>query len=154
MGLGGLLGPDSIWRCHLTSIGNLVMEIRRSYGRLISTMGFPILVRWHLYIESGPWACVHWESSYHYTSPCLNVRVSGCEHDRLTLEVEGHLSISAAKSHSKFPDDYNSNAISRSFVTSRELVVLTSLFHQQHDMTVHLTQAEKFRKYPHPKKRF
>ena len=30
------------------------MEIRRSYDRLISTMGFPILVRWHLYIESGP----------------------------------------------------------------------------------------------------
>ena len=31
------------------------MEIRRYYDRLISTMGFPILVRWHLYIESGPW---------------------------------------------------------------------------------------------------
>ena len=30
------------------------MEIRRSWDRLISTMGFPILVRWHLYIESGP----------------------------------------------------------------------------------------------------
>ena len=30
------------------------MEIRRSYDRLISTMGFPILVRWHCYIESGP----------------------------------------------------------------------------------------------------
>ena len=30
------------------------MEIRRSYNRLISTMGFPILVRWHLYIESRP----------------------------------------------------------------------------------------------------
>ena len=30
------------------------MEVRRSYDRLISTMGFPILVRWHLYIESGP----------------------------------------------------------------------------------------------------
>ena len=30
------------------------MEIRRSYDRLISTMGFPILVRRHLYIESAP----------------------------------------------------------------------------------------------------
>ena len=30
------------------------MEIRRSYNRLISAMGFPFLVRWHLYIESGP----------------------------------------------------------------------------------------------------
>ena len=27
---------------------------RRSYDRLISTMGFPILVRRHLFIESGP----------------------------------------------------------------------------------------------------
>ena len=49
------LGPDSIWRWHLTSIGNSIVEIRRSYDRLISTMGFPILVRSHLYIESGPW---------------------------------------------------------------------------------------------------
>ena len=30
------------------------MEIRRSYDRLISTMGFPIPVRCHLNIESGP----------------------------------------------------------------------------------------------------
>ena len=46
-------GGDSIKRCHLTSIGNPTVEIRRSYDRLISTMGFPILVRWHFYIESG-----------------------------------------------------------------------------------------------------
>ena len=44
------LGPDSIWRLCLTSIGNPIVEIRRSYDRLISTMGFPILVR-YLYIE-------------------------------------------------------------------------------------------------------
>ena len=31
------------------------MEVRRSNDRLISTMGFPIPVRLHLYIESGPW---------------------------------------------------------------------------------------------------
>ena len=30
------------------------METRRSYDHLISTMGFPVLVRQHLYIESGP----------------------------------------------------------------------------------------------------
>ena len=47
-------GPDSIKRCHLTSIGNPIVEIRRSYDRLISTMGFPIPVRRHLYIESRP----------------------------------------------------------------------------------------------------
>ena len=48
------LGPDSIQRCHLTSIGNPILEIRRSYDRLISTMGFLILVRRHLNIESAP----------------------------------------------------------------------------------------------------
>ena len=51
------LGPDSIWRCHLTSIGNPIVEIRRSYDRLISTTVFPIPVRCNLYIASGPW-CV------------------------------------------------------------------------------------------------
>ena len=51
------MGADSIKRCHLTSTGNLIVEIRRSYGRLISTMRFPLLVRWHLYIESGPRVC-------------------------------------------------------------------------------------------------
>ena len=30
------------------------MEIRQSDDRLISTMGFPMLVRWHLYIEPTP----------------------------------------------------------------------------------------------------
>ena len=29
-----------IWKCHLTSIGNPIMEIRWSQDRLISTMGF------------------------------------------------------------------------------------------------------------------
>ena len=47
-------GPDSILRCHLTSIGNPIVEMRRSSDRLISTMGSPILVRCHLYIESWP----------------------------------------------------------------------------------------------------
>ena len=32
-------GPDSIQRCHLTSIGNHIVEIRLSLDRLISTMG-------------------------------------------------------------------------------------------------------------------
>ena len=50
-----MLRPDSILICLLTSIGNPIVEIRRFYDRLISTMGFPILVRLHLYIDSGPW---------------------------------------------------------------------------------------------------
>ena len=55
-----------------------IVEIRRSWDRLISTMGFPILVRWHLYIEQAPvypwerYICVAcpecfgtvWEGSY------------------------------------------------------------------------------------------
>ena len=47
--------PDSIQRWYLTSISNPIVEIRWSYDHLISTMGFPMLVRRHLYIESGPW---------------------------------------------------------------------------------------------------
>ena len=44
------------------------MEIRRSYDRLISTVGFPILVRWYLYIGSGPWrysTSVHMVERHH-----------------------------------------------------------------------------------------
>ena len=43
----------SVQRWHLTSIGNPIVEIRRSYDRLISTMGFSTLIR-HFCIESGP----------------------------------------------------------------------------------------------------
>ena len=54
-------GADSILRCHFTSMGNPIVETRRSYDWIISTMGFPILVRWHLYIESGfPCHVVPW----------------------------------------------------------------------------------------------
>ena len=52
--ISDFLGADSIKGCHLTSIGNPIVEIRRSYDRLISTMGFPILLRWHLFINQGP----------------------------------------------------------------------------------------------------
>ena len=45
-----VLGPDSIKRYHLANIGNPIVKIKRSYDRLTSTMGFPILVRWRLYI--------------------------------------------------------------------------------------------------------
>ena len=44
----------SIWRCHLTNIGYPIVEIRQFFDRLISPMGFPLLVRWHLSIEWGP----------------------------------------------------------------------------------------------------
>ena len=62
----GTLGPDLLWRWHLTSIGNPIVEIRRSSDRLISTMGFPIPIRCHHYIESGPWSlsCLGKRSTY------------------------------------------------------------------------------------------
>ena len=53
------LGADSLWRCHLASIGIPTVEIRQSYDCLISTMGFPIQ-RQHLYIESRPWQLMPW----------------------------------------------------------------------------------------------
>ena len=47
-------GADTLWRYHLTSTESPIMEIRWSFDHLICTMGFPILVRQHLYTESGP----------------------------------------------------------------------------------------------------
>ena len=59
----GPQGSDSIqrWWC-LTNIGNPIVEIRRPSDRLISTIGIPILVRWHLYIESA--SGIHWVIPY------------------------------------------------------------------------------------------
>ena len=45
-------GPDWIYKWHLTSLGNPIVEMRWSYDHLIYTLGFPILVTL-LYIESG-----------------------------------------------------------------------------------------------------
>ena len=44
---------DSL-RCRLASMGIPIAEISQSDDSLITTVGFPILVRRHLYIESGP----------------------------------------------------------------------------------------------------
>ena len=40
----------------LTDIGMPIGEIRRSYGRLICTIGFSILVKGHFYVEYCPWS--------------------------------------------------------------------------------------------------
>ena len=46
------------------------MEVRQSYDCLISIMGFPLLVRWHLYTESGPRGCLNIKMlSYQYRDP-------------------------------------------------------------------------------------
>ena len=36
-----------------------IVAIRWSHNCLVSTMGLPILVKWHIYIESGPRASTH-----------------------------------------------------------------------------------------------
>ena len=71
------------------------MEIRRSYDRLISTMGFPILVWRHLYIESGPWSLWgeihHWIMSFLHKGPIMGkvlpVMVSSCVHINFYLPI-------------------------------------------------------------------
>ena len=51
-----VLGADSISRWCLSSIGIPIMKIRQSHHHLdIFTIGFPILLRWHFYCESGLW---------------------------------------------------------------------------------------------------
>ena len=70
------------------------MEIRRSYDRLISTMGFPILVRQHLYIESGPRT---WRSHY-IPQKSVDVITHPCLYFSLSLLVKGPLDINIHKS--------------------------------------------------------
>ena len=55
------------------------MEIRRSYDGVISTTGFPILVRRHLYIESGPRSFGFKEIGIRDTMWCLvSIDISHC----------------------------------------------------------------------------
>ena len=49
--LCGCLGPVSIWRCRLTSIGIPIIKIRRSHDRPIFIMEISYMIR--LYIERG-----------------------------------------------------------------------------------------------------
>ena len=53
----------AIWRGCLTSTKN---PFYKKDGRSISAMGFPILMRWHLHIESAPWYL--WNFSHHNVS--------------------------------------------------------------------------------------
>ena len=62
------LSPDSIQRC----IGNPIVEIRQSSDRLISTMGFPIQIECHLYVESGP------KLSHNYLIIIIKFPISKC----------------------------------------------------------------------------
>ena len=51
----GNLGSVLIKINQLTRIGIPIVEIRKSWDRLISMMGIPKLVRWHLYTETEIW---------------------------------------------------------------------------------------------------
>ena len=66
----------SIWRCYLTSIGNLIVEIRRSLDHLISTMVFPILIRLQHCINSlgssdAIWRWRFWSTLVQVMAWCL-----------------------------------------------------------------------------------
>ena len=113
-------GPDSIQRFRLTSIGNPIVEIRRSWDRLrrswdrlISTMGFPILVRRHLHIESGPmlWLGLITVKGYDHNSTLLalcerNPSVaSGFTSQRATNAECIHAETSPWKSNICFKDE-------------------------------------------------
>ena len=60
----------------LHCIGISIVEIRRSYDCLISTMGFPILVTWHPYIGSWP----SFGGSLVYHRPVDNLLLSYLQH--------------------------------------------------------------------------
>ena len=69
------LGAGSVQSCHLTSMRNPIMEIKQSNHCLISTMGFALLVKWHLYYTPQQWSCCWgwgW-GLYWFHSVCLCV---------------------------------------------------------------------------------
>ena len=61
-----------------TSIGNPIVEIRRSYEGLIFTMEFPILVKGRLYIEPAPWFL---SSPSHRQSLCFTLQWRHNDHN-------------------------------------------------------------------------
>ena len=51
-------GPFSIYKCYVTYTGNDIVKIGWPQDHLMSTMGFTIIIRWHLYVEKVP--TVNW----------------------------------------------------------------------------------------------
>ena len=64
-------GADFILKYCLTNTGIPIMEIRGTYDCLISTKGFPMLIRWHLYIQSEV--------------PCLSMSSALIHHDQMKI---------------------------------------------------------------------
>ena len=68
------------------------MEIRHSYDLFISTMGFPLLVRFHLYIQSAPWSLQRWVNKIILSNHSmiwyqLFTNMSSCQDDVLITKV-------------------------------------------------------------------
>ena len=80
----GISYTDEMTSLYWISIGNPIVEKRRSYDCLISTMGFPILIKWHLYIESGP-RC--------FTSSTTTLLLTPENNFRLFIWIQGNWSI-------------------------------------------------------------
>ena len=60
----GTQGSFLIWIHRLTSKGITIIKIRRSWDSLIFITGIPILLRLHLYIETGP-SCQRLRNTIH-----------------------------------------------------------------------------------------
>ena len=80
-----------------------IVEIRRSYDRLISTMGFLILVRRHLYIESGPRYypnhTVYSQKTPHNSPLWLIYEVSIVSFSRKLTVLQGHCTLFLCSTH-------------------------------------------------------
>ena len=74
-------GPDSIQGCHLTSRRNPILEVSGSQDRLLPTVEFPILVRWCLCIESGPWLCnmAYFSPKWLWWTPHNMIKICPCD---------------------------------------------------------------------------
>ena len=68
-------GPDSIQRC-LTSLGNPIVQIRLSSGRLISIVGFLTLARQRFDTESGPCILAIWLAGSTYETNLSSFQLS------------------------------------------------------------------------------
>ena len=103
------------------------MEIRRSYDRLISTMVFPILIRQHLYIESGPRCLFHTFTgslaSIHWTHGCLTARSREVSKPRDNFRYYYFiLKMCSLKKNGKFRWNWQSQNLKRTGISSRNIL--------------------------------
>ena len=77
-------GPISIRRLSFPGMGIPMLKVRWSWDRLFFNMWIPVLVRWHLYIETAPrsipWLQMHWFLAWQgHTSVCKGLRNTSFE---------------------------------------------------------------------------